>query len=257
MTVVPIDVDDGCPVRYAVYTDITERKQHQQRLEVLNRVLRHDLRNGMNVVRGSAEYLAGHVDGDAAQHLDAIDERATELIDIADKTRTIERTLETDACEFGPVDVVEAVETALDELEVHGARAAVETATPDRALARVDQLLTDAVRHAVSNALVHHDGEEPTVEVRVRELPGEDAVEVVVADDGPGIPEGERALVTDEREITQLRHGSGLGLWLVNWVVTGSGGTLEIEDREPRGTVVRMVLPQATADRAGRRAVRD
>ena len=42
---------------------------------------------------------------------------------------------------------------------------------------------------------------------------------------------------------------SGLGLWLVKWLVEGYGGELEIEDRAPRGSVVRLLLPAATRQR--------
>lgn len=248
LTVVPIADGDGNGVNYAIYTDITERKQRQQRLEVLNRVLRHDLRNGMNVVKGSAELLGEHVEGDAAAHVEAIDTRAAEMIDLADKTRTVQRTLQSDPGDVGPVDVVDAVEQANSDLDVSVPGTEIETSLPAQAPARVGKLLPVAVRHVLENAIVHHDGE-PTVEVAVRELEDDHTVEVVVADDGPGIPEAERMLVTEQREITQLRHGSGLGLWIVNWVVTGAGGSLEIEHAEPRGTVVRMELPQAPADR--------
>lgn len=248
LTVVPIAADDGPEVNYAVYTDITERKQRQQRLEVLNRVLRHDLRNGMNVVRGSAELLAEEVDEPARDHVSAIERRAAEMIDLADRTRTIQRTLQSDPGDVGPVDVVDAVEQAIDRLDVEAEDADIATELPYRAKARVGTLLPLAIRHVLDNAVDHHDGS-PTVEVAVSELDGDRIVEVEVADDGPGIPEDERMLVTEQREITQLRHGSGLGLWIVNWVVTGCGGDLEIEPREPRGTVVRMQLPQAAADR--------
>ena len=40
-----------------------------------------------------------------------------------------------------------------------------------------------------------------------------------------------------------LRHGQGIGLWLVNWVVTEAGGRVSVEDREPTGTVVEAALP--------------
>lgn len=45
-------------------TDVTEREGRRQRLEVLNRVLRHNLRNGMTVVVGRAEMLAERLDGE-------------------------------------------------------------------------------------------------------------------------------------------------------------------------------------------------
>jgi hypothetical protein len=44
---------------------------------------------------------------------------------------------------------------------------------------------------------------------------------------------------------SQLEHLSGFGLWLVNWVLSVSGGSLAFEDNNPRGTVVRLALPAA------------
>ena len=57
-----------------------------------------------------------------------------------------------------------------------------------------------------------------------------------VADDGPGIPEGLRAAVLDRgaRVDTQV-PGQGLGLGLVSELVSGWGGTLQIDRSEPLG----------------------
>jgi K+-sensing histidine kinase KdpD len=43
---------------------------------------------------------------------------------------------------------------------------------------------------------------------------------------------------------TSLEHASGLGLWLVHWIVTESGGSVSFEEREPRGSVVELTLPR-------------
>lgn len=59
-----------------------------------------------------------------------------------------------------------------------------------------------------------------------------DRVEIAAADDGPGIPDDQWTLVAGEREITQLSHGSGLGPWLVRWVVEAAAGEME---RRPAG----------------------
>lgn len=65
-----------------------------------------------------------------------------------------------------------------------------------------------------------------------------------VADDGPGLPTMERLTLEEGRE-TPLRHGQGLGLWLVNWVVTRAGGELSVGERDGGGTVVEVRLPLA------------
>ncbi|MFB6132899.1 MAG: sensor histidine kinase [Halanaeroarchaeum sp.] len=98
-----------------------------------------------------------------------------------------------------------------------------------------------AIAELLDNAVEHNDRPHPSVDVGMDVT--DDSVAVMVADDGPGIPEHERAVLREGEE-TPLVHGSGLGLWLVYWIVTMNGGRLEIEDNEPRGTVVRLVLPR-------------
>ncbi|MDX1746566.1 MAG: ATP-binding protein [Halobacteriales archaeon] len=66
-------------------------------------------------------------------------------------------------------------------------------------------------------------------------------MEVRVADDGPGIPEPDRKVLVGTD--TGLENASGLGLWLVNWIVSESGGEVHYEPNEPRGSVVVIRLP--------------
>ena len=66
---------------------------------------------------------------------------------------------------------------------------------------------------------------------------------VEVHDDGPGIPEHERA-VFDATAETPLSHSDGLGLWLVNWLVDDEGGDVTVET-DVDGTTVTIRLPLA------------
>ncbi|WP_256296665.1 PAS domain S-box protein [Haloarchaeobius salinus] len=247
MTVVPVDLDESSPRTFGVYTDITERKERQKRVEILNRVLRHDLRNGMNIIKGSAEMLGDVVDGTAAVgYSETIIDRADDLISLAEKTRAVERTLDRDRAATGPVNVHESVSTSIVRVAEEYPEAEFTTDLPETAQVRADDLLRTAIFHVIENAVEHNDTDTPNVHVSARR--GEtdpDVLRVSVADDGPGIPSSERALISEEQEITQLRHASGLGLWLVNWVVTQSGGWLSFEDNEPRGTVVTLHVPLA------------
>jgi two-component system sensor histidine kinase MprB len=75
-------------------------------------------------------------------------------------------------------------------------------------------------------------------------------VELVVSDQGPGIPPDERPLVFERffRSATaRAMPGSGLGLAIVKQVIVKHGGTLSIEDTtpggEPPGTSIHVVLP--------------
>lgn len=119
-----------------------------------------------------------------------------------------------------------------------------------------------ALEEVVRNAIVHNDRAEPTVEVTVDVdgPPGTGEVAVSVADDGPGVPGAEQEVLTEGDE-TPLTHASGVGLWLVNWAVSKSGGRLSFEENDPRGSIVTVHLRRTSApvtdapDDGGRRGV--
>ncbi|WP_394741209.1 PAS domain S-box protein [Natronococcus roseus] len=250
LRLVPIELGETESRSFALYTDVTEQKRRRKRLEILNRVLRHDLRNGMNVIDGCADLLADRVDGEAAACVETIRERANELTSLAEKSRTVERTLNRDGADTRPIDVAALAERATTRLENDDPSVEIERSIPDRAPVSGGEYLETAFEQLLENAVEHHDGD-PSIEVTVRDRPAEDLVTLSVADDGPGIPPGERELLREEQEITQLRHTNGLGLWLVNWTVSQSGGRLSIADNEPRGTVVTLELPRIDPDAVG------
>jgi signal transduction histidine kinase len=91
--------------RLVTITDVTGAHRHRQRLAVLNRILGHDLRNDLNVIRGHAEIL----DDDPAVQARSpvvIREKASRLVELPTKVRDAERTLGQVDSEVADVDVV-------------------------------------------------------------------------------------------------------------------------------------------------------
>lgn len=75
---------------------------------------------------------------------------------------------------------------------------------------------------------------------------------VEVADDGPGIPDEEKARVFEPFYRSRTAHdadshGMGLGLTIARSVILGHGGTIELLDRAPHGLLVQIVLPRGAA----------
>lgn len=77
---------------FALYTDLTELSRNRRRVRVLNRVLRHNLRNRATVVLGHTTTL-----------LDAVDERTDEHVAAAAAVERAARDLERLAAEAGDV----------------------------------------------------------------------------------------------------------------------------------------------------------
>jgi len=317
---VPVDAPGDDREGFGVYTDITEQKTRQRRLRVLNRVLRHNLRNEMNVIVGNADIVAEAVEACDALGTDAdaeadvrsrvreITDTATDVAEIGERVRQLERAL--DRSGVGSVDATDLVTAVVERYRDHPA-ATVETDLPDGLEVRGGDLLSVAVDDLVENAVEHGStsrrsqtpddaagtsSDEPSVahapddaagissdEPSVAHAPDDavehgstspdsqarrdavehgdppttvtvsgrrtgDWVELSVADDGPGIPDEEIAALSDDADTSQLSHGSGLGLWLVDWLATSLGGEVTFEDNDPRGSVVTLRLPAADAN---------
>ena len=86
-------------------------------------------------------------------------------------------------------------------------------------------------------------GDDQVVIETARDVPNS-LVRVVVADTGPGIPPAEREKLFLPYYSTKGR-GSGLGLAIVRRIITEHGGTVDVADAEPQGTVFTVDLPAA------------
>ena len=219
--------------------DITARRDREERVQVLNRVLRHNLRNGVDAVRAYTTAVEDEVDCErASDHVRRIRETADELLSLSEKARTTERLLRDDSGqETRPIHtVVESV--------VADARSAHEKATFNVACEASDapveaDILRLIVRELIENA-VEHGGDAPSVAVRTAD--NDDKRIITVVDDGPGIPDHVLTPFRAGGE-TQLRHNHGLGLWLVNWGIRRLGGGITFERLADNGTAVQLCLP--------------
>ncbi|QPV64580.1 PAS domain S-box protein [Halosimplex litoreum] len=244
-TIAPIADDDGITHFVGIESETTDRQLREQRLSVLNRVLRHNLRNAMTVVRGHASVLRRELDDEELRsHAGTIEAWADDLTALGEKAATARSLFEREGDPDTVCDARETLSTVASEFAECYPDAEITLEAPDSVPAKADDRLAVAVRELVDNALAHHDRTPPAVTLGAASVGGgaTNWAEITVADTGPGIPESERAAI-EAGEETQVTHGSGIGLWLARWVVAGFGGELSIEDNDPRGTVVRLRLP--------------
>ncbi|MFC7068632.1 PAS domain S-box protein [Halobaculum lipolyticum] len=223
---------------FGIYTDIDDRKADRRRIEMLNRVLRHNIRNTINVVAGSVELARDRVDGDDArvvEHLDRAASAAERIAALPDDVKRVERAIGADPESFGRYDLRAAAERAAEAGRAFDADATVTVDVPPVSV-RGDDRLGAAIDELVENAVVH-GGDAPTVAVTAT-VDGDRAV-LAVDDDGPGIPRVERAVIAGDVDITQLAHSRGLGLWVAASVVSAVGGDLSF----PEPSTVRLDLP--------------
>lgn len=204
------------------------------RLEVFNRVLRHNLRNQLDIIDSHTEAVAD--DTDDADHAEAILDATDRLAALGDRARRIDRLMSREL-EPEEVDLREAVTDTLDDIETAGESVTVRTELPETApLVTNAEALGTVLRSPLENAIRYADSE-----VSVAVDAAADGYAVEIHDDGPGIPAGELSALRTDRE-PQLQHGRGLGLWQLKWGVAELGGEFSITTED--GTTVRIELPE-------------
>lgn len=249
--------------RIYLFRDVTERLTDERRLDVLGRVLRHNLRNDLDATRAFAERLAAVPDDDAARR--RLHDLARKLADTGETVAEMERLFAGQptresvdpsavaervaaACEpddtarktDGGDGVVEGGET--DEADTPPARVTVTTRTSGT-VETDPELLRAVLTELVDNGLTHAAAARPAVEV-VIDADGQ--TEIAVRDGEPAIPAREREILVEGEE--PLRHGSGLGLWFVALAVRRLGGELTFAQRAGGGNVVTVTLPDRDGD---------
>ena len=215
--------------------------QRRTEVVVLNRVLRHNLRNAMTVVVGSADRIVERTDEEeTATEADGIRRRGESLLDLADHARAIETSLGARAEETvsRSLDaVVEEVVTTLAE-EFPQADIRTERTGEPAELPNGDVLLV-VLDELARNAVTHNDAAEPAVRIDATVADGR--ATFTVADDGQGMPAVERRVLTEQFVETPTQHGAGLGLWLVNWLVRWMDGEVSVAVDD--GTTVTVTVP--------------
>jgi PAS domain S-box-containing protein len=232
------------PAMLAVARDISERLESERelqrtrdQLQALNRVVRHDIRNDIQVILTLAEILEDSVDDEGREHLRTIIDSSEYIVEFTKSAGDIARTVS--EVSEPPLRAVSLPETLRAEVDRRSktfghADIEIEGEVPDVEVAATD-LLSSVFRNLLNNAVRHHDGAEPTV--RVSADADGDGVVVRVADDGPGVPDGRKAEIFGKGEKGLESAGTGLGLYLVQSLVDRYGGEVWVEDNDPRGAV--------------------
>ena len=239
---VPVGVGGETDTFQIISRDITSRVEYEQelrarteQLELINRFVRHDIRNDIDLVYTWSELLTDHVDEEGREYIDRItttSDHITELTTIAGKF--VETVSSGSDVELEPIaldgtlgEELEKVRSSYDHATFHvnGEVPAVDV--------RANGMLSSVFRNLLNNAVQHNDSDDPQVYVTAS-VRG-DAVEVTIADDGPGIPDAQKADLFGKGEKSTDSSGTGIGLYLVHTLVDQYGGSVTVEDSDIGG----------------------
>jgi len=234
-----------------ILSDITEHKSREEQLqtaneqlEVLNRILRHDIRNDVNVLQLWGEQLSEEVADSHEPDIQRILTTVEHIRSLTEDSRDFIRAIATD-------EVVGTEPTRLDtvvedELEKARSRYRAAEFTVANSLPTVcvtgNELLTSVVRNILDNA-VQHNRNSVRVTVSVAEDQAAGVACLAVADDGRGVPDSLKDKMFSQGTHGLESEGTGIGLHVVHRAVKSYGGTIRVEDNDPTGSVFVIELP--------------
>ncbi|MBP1921551.1 signal transduction histidine kinase [Halorubrum alkaliphilum] len=215
-------------------TDAQQRRAEDQleranaQLTVLNRVLRHNIRNAMTVIDGRVELLRKRADG-GEESAAVVAENVDRLLSVSEHARHIGEVMGSGGSDEpveAVVNLVDVVDGVIERLQAEHPNTRFDAPVAETCRVRSHPLTEAVISEVIENAVIHNEGDTRRVSVSIRSVG--DGVALRVEDDGPGIPD--ETIETLQRGYeTSMRHTNGLGLWLVWWVVDRSDADLAFE----------------------------
>ncbi|RLM56559.1 PAS domain S-box protein [Halobellus sp. Atlit-31R] len=255
----PIEHDGDVTHQFGVYVDITDRNAYEQRLreqrdnlETLNEVVRHDIRNDLQLVTAYADLLAERyeeqrgvdVDDEAREYVQKIQDSSAHAVELTQTARDMAEVMLTDESERTPMRLRPVLETELETVTAETDAVVTVDGTIPEATVLANGILGSVFRNLLTNAVQHNDEDVPEVTVSAT-LDQRESVRVRVADNGPGVPDPQKDDIFGKGEKGLDSSGTGLGLYLVRTLVETYGGDVWVEDNDPEGAVFVVELPLA------------
>lgn len=206
----------------------TTTKELQEILGIINKMLRHDVKNKLQVILGYIEvFLLERKD----EYLEKAINAVGEVNEYLEKIRSLERALSAGIGLLKPVNVRKVVEDVLSFYEVphtiHGS-----------CIALADESLYSVIDNIVNNAIKH--GRTDKIDVYLSQF--EDDCEIRIVDYGVGMSPEVRRRIFEESFTINDKIGTGIGLYVVKKVVERYGGRVWAEETKPKGSTFVIML---------------
>ena len=250
LQVIPLELGRENVAGFAIYTDITDRKEREwelrrqnERLEEFANIVSHDLRNPLSIATGYLDVAAETGDPAAfervAAALDRMDRLVEDLLSLARKGAVVG--------EMEALDVAAVAAQAWTGVETRDATLDLPESLPaegdeGRLIELFENLFRNSVEHGStgnrtatqSGDSAEHAGSGPAVRVAVIAAGDGSVAGFAVEDDGPGIPPERREVVLEPGETTS-DDGIGYGLPIVKGIVEAHGWSLAVTESETGG----------------------
>ena len=207
-----------------------ELEDSKEQLDLINKILRHDLTNNLTVIGIALDHYKR--EGDQSM-LDSAEAKVYGSFKLIDQMKSLESIISKGGA-LRSVDVHDIVEKISSNLDIE-----VENQCHCRVMA--DDAFHSLVENLIRNA-IKHGGTDRMVIRCLGDQDGEGIITLDVIDFGIGIPNNIKEKIFGEGFTHGGGGGSGLGLYIVERTLLRYGGSISVHDNEPNGAVFRLRL---------------
>ncbi|MFO7966187.1 MAG: HAMP domain-containing sensor histidine kinase [Archaeoglobaceae archaeon] len=196
-----------------------------QLLSLINKTIRHDISNDLTIINNSLEAYKEVKDEKLLENAMNVIKRSFELVEDMKELEALVSSGNT----LEPHNVREVLENIV-------CRYGIQTSIEGDCTVIADKALTSVMNNIVANAVKH--GKADRIDVSIEDE--DNFCWIKIADNGSGIPPEVKERIFDEG--FSSCKSNGLGLYIVRKTIERYGGRVQIEDNQPHGTVVNLIL---------------
>jgi signal transduction histidine kinase len=236
----------------AVVREASERRSTDELERALLAAVSHELRTPLTAIRGFAEAIIDRAQPEQQErYLRIILDEALRLQGLIDRIFDLAKLQESSVpLRLQPLQMTALIRKVADSFQLQAQEKSVRliTTAPDGLppVPADEEKIHQVLANLVSNAL-KHSPQGGAVTIAARQV--EDAVEVAVTDNGPGLSETEAARVWEAfytgDQARRQQAGLGLGLAIVRRIVELHGGSVGVTSQPGKGASFRFVLPSS------------
>ncbi|UGV39869.1 HAMP domain-containing histidine kinase [Methanococcoides orientis] len=215
------------------YQEILESRKRQQdladTLKVVNKILRHDVANNLNVEINAIELYNLKND---AKFLEMAQSSAHRSVETIRNMKDIESQFLLDSQDLLPYHVHDLIKVACRHFDI-------KSSIEGNALIMADNALPSVIENIIRNAQVH--GKADSIHVTIDD--DQTNCKIRIMDNGVGIPDEIKAYIFGEGFKYGDTGNTGLGLYIVKKTIERYNGTIYVSDNIPKGASFIIELP--------------
>lgn len=242
------------PKALAVLRDVTYEQALVERDKEFIAVTSHQLNTPLSIIRGYSSLLigekAGKLNTKQKEYLSQVKESVLKMIDLTNNLLSISR-IEQDKIKLkiGDVNLCQVTSDIVKEMQPKAEENEIglvcKTKNKNLIIQADQDKLSQALSNIVDNAIKYTKKGSVTGEI----IDNKSSVTIIIKDTGIGIPKEELEKIGEkfyrsQNAIDEDNQGTGLGVFIAKTIIEKHAGSLEIESKIGKGTIIKITLPK-------------